>query len=259
MILGINSVLLGILTAGLSLIVVLGSFLLALTEGGQALSYATMPTLESVETYPSPTIPSPTFTTTATPTTTITITSSPTSSPTSTMTPTLVSSTCIPPEGWTAYTIKQHDTLRNLAEPLGLTPQQLADANCLLESRLSPGSVLYLPPESPTATIVTCSPPLYWVTYVVQTGDTLFDIALRASSTVDELLLANCLTSTSIHTGQRLYVPRQPLPFPNPTSLPPTSPPLPATSTPGPLPTATPTDSNITNPQPTITPVTPDP
>ncbi len=57
-----------------------------------------------------------------------------------------------------------------------------------------------------------------WQTYIVQPGDTLFRIASRVASTINELALANCLTNTNlINAGQQLRVPR--LPVPPPTAV----------------------------------------
>lgn len=240
---GISGLLIGILAAGLSIAIVLGSIVLAFAEGGQTTSIASFPTLESVDisTPSTSTIPPPTITATADPT------STPTDTPT--LTPTLTPTTsadldiCDPPPGWEAYTVQGSDTLNKLSDDYGLTGQQIADANCLTESRLVAGTILYLPPISPTAEPTKCGAPSNWVVYVVRSGDTLFNIAQRVNSTVSQLKYANCLTSDSIHTGQKLLLPYQPAPFPSPTSVPPTKPPPSPTSTL--VPTVTPTDSNI--------------
>ena len=60
-----------------------------------------------------------------------------------------------------------------------------------------------------------------WFVYTVQAGDTLFRIANRVGSNINELALANCLDNTNlIYVGQPLRVPRQPAapPTPNPTT-----------------------------------------
>lgn len=246
---GISGLLIGALAAGLSIAIVLGSIVLAFAEGGQTTSISSFPTLESVEIStpsnppPSPTANTPTVKPTQTPT------STPTRTPTLTLTPTAESYTCDPPPGWQAYTVQGSDTLNRLSEASGLTAQQIADANCLSESRLIAGTILYLPQPSPTAVPKVCGAPSNWVTYVVQSGDTLFKIAQRVDSTVNQLIYANCLTSDKIRTGQKLLLPYQPAPIPSPTSIAPTEPPPPPTSTL--VPTATPTDSNISyNPPP---------
>ncbi|MFN8377857.1 MAG: LysM peptidoglycan-binding domain-containing protein [Anaerolineae bacterium] len=61
-------------------------------------------------------------------------------------------------------------------------------------------------PGTPTV----CAAPLDWFPYIVQAGDTLTDIATRTSSTVQELVVRNCLASPdAIFVGQTLYVPVQ--------------------------------------------------
>jgi len=244
---GISSVFFGALAAGLSIVIVLGSILLAFTEGGQTTSFASFPTLESVA------ISTPSIQGTTPPANTPTINPTPTPTPIPTHTPTLTPTTiltvltenelCEPPPGWEAYTVQRSDTLNKLSSSTGLTPQQLADANCLAESQLIPGTILYLPPTSPTITPIKCGAPSHWVIYIVRSGDTLFSIAQQVNSTVSQLKYANCLTSDKIRTGQKILVPYQPAPIPSSTSIPPTVQPPSPTSTL--VPTATPTDSNI--------------
>ena len=54
-----------------------------------------------------------------------------------------------------------------------------------------------------------CTIPAGWVTYTVQSGDTLFSIAQRANSNVDTLVDMNCLESANVlNTGQTLYLPQ---------------------------------------------------
>jgi LysM repeat protein len=244
---GINSVILGAIAAGLSIVIVLGSVLLALTEVAQTTSITSVPTLESVDiaTPLTPATPVPTIPPTSTPTKT----SPPTLTPTMAITATEQEAQCDLPIGWEPYTINPGDTLNKLAESAGLSAQELADANCLQESRLTPDTILYLPPASPTHPPVTCGPPSNWVVYYVQPGDTLFSIAQRVNSTVSQLKYANCLNSDNIRTGQKLFVPYQPAPNPSPTEPPPSQPPPSPTSTQEF--TATPTEGNILKPQPT--------
>lgn len=251
---GLNGLLLGALAVGISIIIVLGSILLALAEGGQTTSIAAFPTLESIDGSTPTTQPTAQDTPTRIPTEIPTASPTATPSPSPTMTPTIEltgtetiePAACDYPQAWTAYTVKPGDTLNKIAAGAGIDPQELADANCLQESRLEPGSTLYLPPIEPTAPPVSCGPPSYWVIYSVQPGDTLFNIAQRVSSTVSQLKYANCLTSDVIRSGQKLYVPYQPAPLATPTSPPATpQPPIPTDT---PLPTAAPTDITIPTP-----------
>ena len=50
-----------------------------------------------------------------------------------------------------------------------------------------------------------------WVTYVVQEGDTLYDLAVQTVSSVEELIAVNCLDDSGvIFVGQELYLPIDP-------------------------------------------------
>ena len=54
----------------------------------------------------------------------------------------------------------------------------------------------------------TCGPPYGWTkAYVVQSGDTLFRIAILHGTSVDAVQNANCRSSTVIFVGERLWVP----------------------------------------------------
>jgi LysM repeat protein len=239
---GISGVVIGALAVGLSVAIVLGSIVLAFAEGGQTTSIASFPTLESVDISPTSTPTSPPATATK-PKPTQTPTNTPTQTPTLIPTASTESVSCDPPQGWESYTVQNSDTLNKLSEAAGLSAQQLADANCLTESRLVAGSTLFLPGSSPTAAPTICGAPSNWVVYVVQSGDTLFKIAQRVNSTVNQLIYANCLSSDKIRTGQELLLPYLPPPIPSPTLIPSTKPPPSPTSTL--IPTATPTDDNI--------------
>jgi hypothetical protein len=62
-----------------------------------------------------------------------------------------------------------------------------------------------------------CQPPPNWITYLVQPGDTLNDLATRTQTTVFELQDVNCLDSFAVQPGQSLYLPFEP---PLPTARP---------------------------------------
>ncbi len=241
---GLSGLLIGALAVGLSVAIVLGSIVLAFAEGGQTNSIASLPTLESVDISPTSTPTSPPATATK-PDPTRTATHTPTLTPTLTQAASAEPTECERPTGWEDYTVQESDTLNKLSESSGLTSQQLADANCLTESRLVAGTTLFLPAASPTAAPTICGAPSNWILYVVQPGDTLFKIAQRVNSTVSQLKYANCLSSDNIRAGQELLLPSLPPPIPSPTIITPTKKPPSPTSTL--VPTATPTDGNISH------------
>ncbi len=98
-----------------------------------------------------------------------------------------------------------------------------------------------------TAEIVGCIPPDGWVEYFVQTGDTLFNLALATGSTVEEIRQANCLEDNVLSVNSGLWLAQfPPTPTPTPTNTPvptntqsPSRPQPRQTNTPGPEPTST--------------------
>lgn len=84
--------------------------------------------------------------------------------------------------------------------------------------------ILPTPPATPTVISAdatnrpesTCELPAGWTTYTVESGNTLFAIALAVNETLEELRYANCLDDVDdITTGDVLFVPRAPV---NPVS-----------------------------------------
>ena len=148
----------------------------------------------------------------ATPTTTFTptITFTPTVSATATVCPPL-------PEGWVTLVVQEGDTLESLAEVFGIEARQLALGNCFpLSKQLTAGEIIFVPPNMAatktfTPTASTCGAPADWVTYTVQTGDSLIGLAKATGTSVAEIQYANCLEDeTNILVGQRLKLPQFP-------------------------------------------------
>ncbi|NPV75878.1 MAG: LysM peptidoglycan-binding domain-containing protein [Anaerolineae bacterium] len=226
----------GLVAGGLSLLLVFGALSLSLIEGASTSSLVadntTKPaTLDLQETS----------------------TTTPVLPPTRII-PTLPAAptTCPPPANWNAYTLSGSDTLSTLSEIYQISIQDIKKYNCLISDNLLPGTIIYLPPLTPTATQVltqtntatifaapmitrsSCGPPAGWVRYIVKPNDTLFGIGLAYGVGVNQLQDANCLEgSTLIYAGQSLYVPNvlpkytptrtsTPTPTQQPTSEPPT-------------------------------------
>lgn len=246
---GFNGVIMGGLAAMVSGFLVLGAFMLSFTESESSLIRLPTPTtlVVGLATPLPPIAPSPTNT--GAPTATGAPTQTPSLTPTSTETASLTPTACPIPAGWIPYTVQSGETLNPLAARYGLSPQELADANCLTESQqVVPGLILYVPGSSdvppPFVSPIPCTPRYDWLIYIVQSGDTLYNLALRLHMTEYQLQLANCLLSTDIRIGQRLYVPFYPglpptfpppwpSPIPTNTQVPPTEPPPPSTMPPG--------------------------
>lgn len=78
-------------------------------------------------------------------------------------------------------------------------------------------------PASTSTPVPGCTTPEGWVKYKVQSGDTLYSIALLYQSSVPVIQSGNCMGSaTTIITGDILYVPNNPTltPTPKPTNTP---------------------------------------
>lgn len=180
--------------------------------------------------------PPPTVSTPAPPGPTL-IAATATQPPSATIPPTPTD--CQIPDGWQPYNVQEGDTLETLAAATGSSPEAIMAANCIPAAPLDPGSILYLPilpasatatptpsptPSStttmpaPTGTTFSCTRPPGWITYIVQSGDTLYSLAQAYSTTVYQLQVANCLgSSTYIRAGDELWVPNVATRTPSPT------------------------------------------
>jgi LysM repeat protein len=237
----------GVVLVVVVVVTILGGMLLALVDAQQgevvaaatpeptALPSATpSPEIQVIVPLPSP-LPSPTPTSTPTlspspvaterpaetravtstletlePTPTATLTPAPTSTPIPepTLIPGMVEQ-CVPPDGWVPYTVRRGDTLFSLSLAHGAGVEAIKIANCLSSEVIIPGDVIYLPTAPlPTPPPSHCSgPPLDWVLYTVQPGDTMFSLARSRGVTVYDVLLANCLESVYLYAGTPLYLP----------------------------------------------------
>lgn len=266
---GFRQVFLGAIVAMVSSFIILGSLMMAFTEDGIRTSISFGPT----STY-SPQIslatvrpgePTPT--------------AGPVVQPKEANTYLPIAAECTFPSEWIAIEVQVGDSLESLAAQHGATVAELMEGNCLYADGLVVGSILRVPlfiaptptstpteiptePPKPTKAPTRCYPPRNWSVYIVKPKDTLYSIGRAYGISWVELKTANCLPTTTIRVGQRLYVPYRP-PVVQPTlqatntSVPPTAPP-PASATPvspTPIP-ATPTATSIP-PTPTNTPTAP--
>lgn len=245
----------GMLGAMLSAIIVLGSITLALAEGGIPRAQAPAPaTATNPPALPTPRPGQPTFTPSPVP--------PPSPTPTSAFTAFGAARAACPiPPGWMVIQVGPGETLEDIAARFNTSLEALRQGNCLSFDQLPPNVDLAVPasPTSthtatataaqskpPTKTLVACvkNIPSSWVRYVIRSGDTLSSIARATNTTWQDLYWRNCLTSTTIRTGQVIYVPWVPAPTP---TLPPTF-----THTPPPTdvvrPSATPTPPNPATP-----------
>ena len=99
-------------------------------------------------------------------------------------------------EGGT-YIVKSGDTLYSIAAKYDTTVSKLMDLNDLTSSSLSIGQVLKLPSNVDND----------YVTYTVKSGDTLYSIAKKYNTTVDNIKNLNNLSTNTLSIGQTLQIP----------------------------------------------------
>lgn len=97
------------------------------------------------------------------------------------------------------YTVKSGDSLWNIANKYNTTVNEIKSLNNLSSNNLSIGQVLKLPSQNTFNTDI--------VTYTVKSGDSLWNIAGRYNTTVDEIKSLNNLTSNNLSIGQILTLP----------------------------------------------------
>ncbi len=106
------------------------------------------------------------------------------------------------------YTVQPNDTVSTVAEKFGIASQELRELNLLATDDLQVGQVLRVP-NTPGVTaegLPTPTPEPF--TYAVQTGDTLFSIALQFDVSPNEIVAANTLSDpNNVFVGQELLIP----------------------------------------------------
>lgn len=95
------------------------------------------------------------------------------------------------------YIVKSGDSLYSIASKNGTTVDELKKLNNLTSNNLTIGQVLKLPTASNDN-----------ITYIVKSGDSLYNIASRYGTTVDEIKRLNNLISNNLSIGQVLRIPR---------------------------------------------------
>jgi membrane-bound lytic murein transglycosylase D len=108
-------------------------------------------------------------------------------------------------ESSATYTVRSGDTLSDIASDHNVSVGALKRANGLRSSRIYPGKKLRIPaPVEKSAPEREAAEP---GTYMVQKGDTLYDIALRFGVSISDLRRANGLRTSRIYPGDVLRIP----------------------------------------------------
>ncbi len=98
------------------------------------------------------------------------------------------------------YTVQSGDTLYGIAKRFNSTVQSLKELNNLTSDNLRVGQVLKVSSSSDTE-------PMECIMYIVKKGDSLYSIARKYNTTVDEIKRYNNLTSNLINIGDRIIIP----------------------------------------------------
>ena len=96
------------------------------------------------------------------------------------------------PGEYTEYIVKSGDSLYSIAKKYNTTVNELMKFNNLTSNVLSIGQRIKIPTPGVTPPIET--PSGEFITYTVQPGDSLYAIAQRYNTTVNELMKVNNLT-----------------------------------------------------------------
>ena len=98
------------------------------------------------------------------------------------------------------YTVKRGDTLYGISNQFGVSAKDLANYNNIVNGTIQIGQVLKIPNVSGTN-------PGGMFIYTVEKGDSLYNIARRYNTTVNEIMKLNNLTNINLYVGQKLRIP----------------------------------------------------
>lgn len=98
------------------------------------------------------------------------------------------------------YTVKLGDTLYGISRQFGVSTIDLANLNNVKAESLQVGMVLKIPTNAGTN-------PDSLITYTVKKGDSLYNVAKRYNTTVNDIIKLNNLKSNLLSIGQILRIP----------------------------------------------------
>jgi len=104
-----------------------------------------------------------------------------------------------PNPNYIVYIVKRGDSLYRIAQQYNTTVDTIKSFNNLTNNTLSIGQELLIP--------ISQIEEISTITYIVKSGDSLWSIAQRYNTTVNEIRELNNLTNNSLSIGQRLLIP----------------------------------------------------
>lgn len=96
------------------------------------------------------------------------------------------------------YTVISGDSLWSISKKYNITVDELKKANNLKSNLLKVGQILRIPSENGN----------FLVNYVTQKGDTLYQIANKFNTTVNDIMKLNNLSNNLLSIGQSLLIPQ---------------------------------------------------
>ena len=110
-----------------------------------------------------------------------------------------------------SYTVVKGDTLYSLSKKYGVSVNTLIVDNSLKNNTLSIGQVLFIRVPYEEEGILECygedyNPPTNDITYIVKKGDSLWSIANKYNTSVDNIKKKNNLTSNNLSIGMTLKI-----------------------------------------------------
>jgi len=104
----------------------------------------------------------------------------------------------VAPSGSNYYTVQKGESLWSIAKKLGVTVNELKEANNLTSNLLNIGQNLIIPSDLDDETLENI--------YIVKSGDSLYSIANKYNTNVNKLKELNNLTSNILQIGQKLVI-----------------------------------------------------
>ena len=98
------------------------------------------------------------------------------------------------------YTVNRGDTLYGIAKLFNTSVQSIKELNNLKDNNISIGQKLVVANDSDTE-------PLECIVYTVKKGDSLYSIAKKYNTSVDEIKRYNNLNSNLLNIGDRITIP----------------------------------------------------
>lgn len=113
---------------------------------------------------------------------------------------------------YVSYVIQKGDSLYAIAKKFGTTVDKIKEDNNLTSNNLTIGETLLIEDNLGVSAVEECfgenfSLPNNYVTYIVQKGDSLYNIAKRFNTTVKDIQELNNLNNINLYIGQELKIP----------------------------------------------------